>query len=95
MEMREKSEIITFKVDRTLSQILKGLRNRSEFIRAAILSALDSSCPLCMGTGVLSATQKAHWSNFARDHALEQCRDCHDLYLTCSHRPEPHEKHRR
>ena len=49
--MKKKTDIITFKVDATLLEALRGIENRSEFIRSAILSALDNVCPLCRGTG--------------------------------------------
>ena len=47
---KKKQEIITFKADEPLLEAMDGITNRSEFIRAAILSALDSVCPLCKGT---------------------------------------------
>ena len=80
---KEKSEIITFKVDSALSEALRSLPNRSEFIRTAILNALDSACPVCGGTGVLTPNQRQHWEAFAQDHALKQCKDCEEFYLTC------------
>jgi hypothetical protein len=81
---KQKTEIITFKADESLLGALKGVPNRSEFIRSAVLNALESTCPLCQGTGNLSPGQKDHWESFARDHAVEECKDCHELYLTCS-----------
>ena len=81
---RHKQEIITFKVDENLRELMKGIQNRSEFIRAAILTALESACPLCKGTGVLTPKQKEHWDSFARDHAVEECADCHELHLICA-----------
>ena len=80
---KEKSEIITFKVNSSLSATLRGIPNRSEFIRAAVLAALENACPLCGGTGVLSLDQKRHWDAFAQDHSVRQCEDCDELYLTC------------
>lgn len=77
-------EIITFKADQALADALKGVGNRSEFIRAAILGALENACPLCKGTGVLSPKQKEHWDQFARDHTVEECAECHEFYLRCS-----------
>ena len=41
---KRKQEIVTFKVDEPLLKAMNGIPNRSEFIRAAILSALDSVC---------------------------------------------------
>ena len=81
---RHKSEIVTFKVDYTLLDLMKGIRNRSEFIRSAILNALENACPLCKGTGVLSPRQKEHWEAFSQDHTIRECADCHELHLICS-----------
>jgi len=81
---KQKREIVTFKVDPALSQAMRGIDNRSEFIRKAILAALENGCPLCGGAGVLTVSQKRHWEAFARDHTLEECADCHELHLTCS-----------
>ena len=53
-----KDEIITFKVDHDLSEALRGIENRSRFIRNALLAALDSTCPLCKGLGVLKGSVK-------------------------------------
>jgi hypothetical protein len=82
-----KPEIITFKVDKALLAAMDGIANRSEFIRAAVLYALDNTCPLCRGTGKLTANQKSHWSAFAADHELEECVQCHEPLLVCSHTP--------
>ena len=81
---RRKGEIVTFKVDEGLLGLMKGIRNRSEFIRTAILIALESACPLCKGTGVMTPKQKEHWDAFSMDHVLEECSDCHELHLICS-----------
>ncbi len=81
---KNKPGIITFKVDQTLADAMKGIDNRSEFIRSAILAALDNTCPLCKGTGVLNPKQKEHWEEFARNHSVRECEDCQELHLTCS-----------
>jgi hypothetical protein len=81
--MSKKQEIITFKVDQALWEAMKGVENRSEFIRSAILAALDSVCPLCKGSGILSADQRRHWEAFAKTHVLEECADCHAMHLIC------------
>ncbi len=80
----KKQEIVTFKVDENLYQIIKSIPNRSEFIRSAIISALGSVCPLCSGTGILTPGQKQHWDDFAAHHSVETCLDCHERYLVCS-----------
>ena len=84
MPGRKKQDIITFKVDTPLAQALQGITNRSEFIRNAILAALDSSCPLCKGTGILTTDQHKHWDDFAKSHSIQECEDCHAYHLVCS-----------
>jgi hypothetical protein len=81
--MRKKQEIVTFKADEPLLAAMEGIPNRSEFIRAAILSALDSVCPLCKGTGILTPDQRNHWLEFSQHHALTECEDCHAVHLVC------------
>ncbi|HUU26993.1 MAG TPA: ribbon-helix-helix domain-containing protein [archaeon] len=90
---KHKQEIITFKVDEPLLRKLQDLPNRSEFIRRAVLEALENVCPLCQGTGSLSPKQKEHWSRFSSDHYLEKCELCHEVHLVCENKgpDNPHE----
>jgi hypothetical protein len=81
----KKAEIITFKVDEALSEALDGIQNRSDFIRNAILSALGNVCPVCHGTGRLSASQMQHWNDFSRYHHTNTCSKCSETYLVCDH----------
>ena len=81
---QNKREIVTFKADEPLLKAMSGIPNRSEFIRAAILSALDSVCPLCKGNGILTPDQRNHWLEFAQHHALTECDDCHAMHLVCN-----------
>jgi len=84
MAGRKKEQIITFKVDESVSEAMQGIPNRSEFIRAAILAALDSVCPLCKGTGILTPDQRRHWESFAATHSIEECAECEATYLVCN-----------
>ena len=86
------SEVITFKVDNVLKEAMEGINNRSEFIRAAILSALDGACPLCKGTGILTPQQREHWLEFSKDHILEKCDRCHSWVLSCEKDSHLHNK---
>lgn len=83
---KPKQEIITFKVPESLRDAMKGIPNRSEFIRHAVLAALESICPLCRGTGVLLPHQKTHWEQFSIDHRLEECEACHAMHLVCANK---------
>lgn len=85
--MKRKSEIITFKVDESLLDAMEGIPNRSSFIRSAVLAALDSTCPLCGGTGILTPSQRGHFDSFLKDHAVEKCSDCDEMHLVCSRKP--------
>lgn len=84
-----KSEIITFKADASLLRAMAGVTNRSEFIRTAVLAALDHICPLCKGSGILTPNQRRHWDAFVEHHALEECGDCHELHLVCDREATP------
>ena len=94
MSTTGKSEIISFKVNESLRKAMSGISNRSDFIRNALIAALESSCPLCKGTGVLSAKQKGHWDTFAEDHAVKECRQCHEFHLVCGKPPRRKAAHR-
>jgi len=83
MAGQNKETVITFKVDRHLSEVLEGIPNRSAFIRKAILSAIDSKCPLCNGTGILTAEQRGHWEQFTRNHHIEKCDACKAYHIVC------------
>lgn len=79
--MSDTKEVITFKVDSTISNLLKGIQNRSEFIRSAILAALDSVCPCCKGTGVLTPNQKKHWNQLSPHVEMQECHECKETVL--------------
>jgi len=83
MSGKRKQEIITFKVDESLSEAIRRIPNRSEFIRSAIQTALEGVCPLCSGSGTLSPDQRRHWDSFTENHAVEQCNDCQAVHLVC------------
>ncbi len=91
---KDKQDIITFKVPESLRDAMKGIPNRSEFIRTAVLTALNSVCPLCKGTGILMPNQKTHWDKFAADHHIEECRTCRARHLVCAAKETADEVHR-
>ena len=90
---QESQKVITFKVPEALEEAMQGIPNRSEFIRTAILAALDQICPLCKGSGILMPNQQKHWSKFAKDHAVEKCGECNALHLVCRCGTEEGETH--
>lgn len=84
-----KSEIISFKVDAETADLIKLLPNKSEFIRQAVLAAMDNTCPLCQGTGSLTPAQKIHWLEFTKQHPVHTCGDCNAVTLSCRHEDGP------
>jgi hypothetical protein len=84
---KRKEEIISLKVDTSFLEAMKGIPNRSAFIRSAVLAAMKSTCPLCGGTGNLTPNQKAHWDSFANVHYLDECTDCHEMRIVCEKHP--------
>jgi hypothetical protein len=85
-----KPDIISFKVDHELMGMLKHVANRSEFIRAAVLAALDSTCPLCNGSGILQSHERKHWDQFASSHPQEECSRCESVIFTCGGKQARH-----
>lgn len=81
--LSHKDEVITFKVDAALAEALKGIANRSEFIRQAVLQALKHECPLCHGNGTLTANQMKHWVEFTRTHTVQVCDVCGETHIEC------------
>jgi hypothetical protein len=89
---QQKQAIVTFKAEQALAEALRAIPNRSAFIRAAVLAALDNVCPLCHGTGILSPDQKRHWEKFAESHRVAECDECHEWHLICTNQQgrDPH-----
>ena len=82
---QRKEEIITFKVDEELAEALGRIRNRSDFIRQAVLAAIGNICPVCNGSGTMTVSQKRHWEEFTRHHHVAFCEDCHEPRMVCDH----------
>ena len=82
---QRKEEVVTFKVDEELARALASMRNKSDFIRRAVLDALGNACPVCNGTGSLTVSQMRHWEEFAAHHHVESCAECNETHLICDH----------
>lgn len=80
---RKASEVVSFKAEPPLLEALDALPNRSEFIRAAIVAALEGACPLCGGSGVLGVRQRRHWESFVKGHKVKRCKECKGLTISC------------
>ncbi|HNW91383.1 MAG TPA: CopG family transcriptional regulator [bacterium] len=93
--MPRKDTVLTFKTDPALATALRALPNRSDFIRAAVLAALDNACPLCGGSGLLSPKQKEHWEQLRASHRITKCGDCDELVMVCDRHDRRHPRGRR
>ncbi len=74
----------TFKVGEELAGQLDRIANKSEFIRKAILAALEQDCPLCHGAGLLTPEQRRHWQHFLSLHTLARCDECNAVHFVCN-----------
>lgn len=79
----KKEHIFSFKVDAAMAARLEKLPNRSAFVRQAIETALETSCPLCQGSGTLTEEQQEHWDHFLHQHSLEKCHKCNAVHFIC------------
>ena len=84
---KEKLDIITFKVPESLRDAMKGIPNRSDFIRTAVVAALNGLCPMCKGTGVIMPNQRPHWDLFVSQHHFEECNTCNAVHVVCDRGP--------
>ena len=85
MRNEKKSAVITFKAEDELLAALEKVPNKSQFIRAAVLNALEETCPLCGGAGFLNERQLKHWKSFMREHTVHRCGRCDGLEIECRH----------
>ena len=83
MRNEKKSAVITFKAEDELLAALEKVPNKSQFIRAAVLNALEETCPLCGGAGFLNERQLKHWKSFMREHTVHRCGRCDGLEIEC------------
>ena len=73
-----KSKIVAFKVEEDLANFLDKLKNKSEFIRKAILAQFGMSCPLCAGSGVVPRGVHNHFKPVIAAHSEPPLRPLRD-----------------
>ncbi|MEN8188836.1 MAG: ribbon-helix-helix domain-containing protein [Thermodesulfobacteriota bacterium] len=79
----KKDRVFSFKADDDLAKRLEEIPNRSAFVRRAVEAALEASCPLCHGSGVLPEKQHRHWRHFLDQHQREYCDKCEAVHFVC------------
>ncbi len=80
MAKSPKTSVVAFKVEDDLAAFLDGLPNKSEFIRRAIHAQLGIACPLCRGTGKVTAETHDHFKGFIAKWELHSCESCGDEF---------------
>lgn len=72
----QKTKIVAFKVEEDLAAFLDKLKNKSEFIRKAILAQFSMECPLCSGTGVVPRGIHDHYKPVIATQNKHPCSRC-------------------
>lgn len=73
---KAKSRMVAFKVEDELADFLDNLPNKSDFIRKAILAQFGMTCPLCVGSGVVSRGVHDHYLPIVAEHNQRPCEKC-------------------
>lgn len=74
-----KTEVVAFKVESALAELLNQLPNKSAFIRNAIAAQLGVSCPLCHGKGVVPRGVHDHYAPVLNQYRSRNCDGCGNL----------------
>ena len=72
----QKKNIVAFKVEDDLAEFLNNLPNKSDFIRKAILAQFGMTCPLCIGSGVVTRGVHDHYKPLIAEHNHRSCDKC-------------------
>jgi ssDNA-binding Zn-finger/Zn-ribbon topoisomerase 1 len=77
-----KTEVVAFKVEHELAELLNKLPNKSAFIRSAIAAQLGTACPLCNGKGIVPRGVHDHYLTQLEKLNQGNCEGCgHELVL--------------
>jgi hypothetical protein len=75
---RPKAAIVAFKVESELADLLNKLKNKSDFIRKAIVAQLGMACPLCNGKGVVARGVHDYYAPLVMKMTQGHCDGCGD-----------------
>src|SRR5438128_12543862 len=76
------TEVVAFKVEEDLADLLNKLPNKSAFIRKAIAAQLGVACPLCQGKGVVPRGVHDHFAPLLKQLGSRNCDSCgHEMHL--------------
>ena len=72
-----KNQLLAFKVDATLAELLSSVKNKSELIRDAVYAYLGHLCPLCEGKGTIPANRGHEIELLLAQLEFATCSGCH------------------
>lgn len=72
-----KDQIIAFKADSQLAQLLGSVKNKSDLIRDAVYMYLGHLCPLCEGKGTIPANRGHEIEMLLKQLEYAACSGCH------------------
>src|SRR5205823_7158154 len=73
-----KPEVVAFKVEKELAELLNKLPNKSAFIRKAIAAQMGMACPLCNGKGVIARGLHDYYAPLLSQMNSAHCDGCGD-----------------
>ena len=76
-ERMPKDQLLAFKVDAKLAELLSSVKNRSELIRDAVYAYLGHLCPLCEGKGTIPANRGHEIELLLAQLEFATCSGCH------------------
>ncbi len=72
-----KDQVMAFKVDAKLADLLASVKNKSELIRDAVYAYLGHLCPLCEGKGTIPANRSHEIELLLKQLEFATCTGCH------------------
>ncbi len=72
-----KDQIIAFKADAQLADLLSSVKNKSDVIRDAVYAYLGHLCPLCEGKGTIPANRGHEIQMLLQQLEYASCSGCH------------------
>jgi hypothetical protein len=72
-----KDQVIAFKADAALAELLGGVKNKSELIRDAVYAYLGRLCPLCEGKGTIPHNRSHEIELLLSQLEFAACSGCH------------------
>lgn len=72
-----KDQLIAFKADAALAELLASVKNKSELIREAVNAYLGHLCPLCEGKGTIPHNRSHEIALLLNQLEFATCSGCH------------------